>query len=90
MAQARSSVSFWQDITEQKRRERAQRERSDRLEKQNQLLHALSHMDCVRDGDLDRVAREVTAPFLHVMGASRAGLWVFDEDETTLTCPRLV
>lgn len=77
---------IWQDITEQKQRERAQRARSDRLEKQNHLLHELTHLDSVRDGDLVRVARDVTESFSHIMGVSRAGLWVFDEEETTLTC----
>lgn len=54
-------------------------------DKQNTLLAGLTVNEAVLRGDLVNAKHEITHMVCHALEVDRAGLWLFDEDHTTLT-----
>ncbi len=82
----RRIVGTVQDISERKHAETARRDRLDRVQRQMEAVNRISASDALLAGDVERLAREITAETARVTGVERANVWLFNEDETELHC----
>ncbi|MEW6168292.1 MAG: HD domain-containing phosphohydrolase [Pseudomonadota bacterium] len=74
------------DVTERKRAEQALHERTQRLAAQVRALDAISASMALEDGDVGRLAHEITEQAGLATGVERASVWLFDDAETELHC----
>ncbi len=77
------------DITEQKRQEQEQKAQASRLRLHNLLLSALSTSEAVQDGDIPRLAYELTETIGNALGVSRVSVWTLGEADAQLFCEDL-
>jgi len=74
------------DITGRKRAEAAERARFARAQQQLEAIGRISISDALPEGDVERLAREITEEAARVAGVERANVWLFNEEETELRC----
>jgi PAS domain S-box-containing protein len=76
----------FRDITERKHAETIERARFDRAQQQLEAISRISASQALLNGDVERLAREITEEAAHVTAVERANLWLFNEHETELHC----
>lgn len=72
-------VVVFRDVTEQRRRKRRQ-------DRQQSTLIELANDDDVVDGNFDAAKRTITEAVSETLDVARVGIWLVDEDETTIRC----
>ncbi len=80
------TASLGEDITEQRSTERARLALAQRAAAQAYALGAVSSSDALAAGEVEQVARLVTELAAGATGVARANAWLFNADETELTC----
>ncbi len=78
--------AVWQDITENKARERSIKDQAERLRLQNWLLGQLAVAQSAREGDLHNFAREVTALLGDTLHIGRVSVWLTDTESGLPVC----
>jgi len=78
--------AVYQDITEQKARERELRELAARLRKQNDLLMKITSAEHFTTGNIDQFIHETTEAIAHALDIGRVSVWFYDESGTHLEC----
>jgi PAS domain S-box-containing protein len=74
------------DVTERKRIEQTQRNRTQRLQTQAEALDRIASAPALAGGDVESLAREITERAAQATGVERANVWLFNEAETELHC----
>jgi PAS domain S-box-containing protein len=74
------------DITERKRAQAAERARFERAQLQLESIERISSSAALLEGDVERLAREITEEAARATGVERANVWLFNEDESELRC----
>jgi PAS domain S-box-containing protein len=74
------------DITERKLAEQRILQSQERLRVQNEMLIDLAASTAINSGDLQRAYREITRGICETMRVDEAGVWLFDDETTVLTC----
>lgn len=77
------------DVTEQNLVRLRDRQRTERLERDNQLMWQISQLDLIANDDLQKYFDELTALLGNMLKIERVGIWLFSEDETDLRCMSL-
>jgi diguanylate cyclase (GGDEF)-like protein/PAS domain S-box-containing protein len=75
-----------QVITERKRAERLNAEKSRRTESQADVNSRVIQHEGLLSGDVEALAREITELASQATGCERVNVWLFNEDETELRC----
>jgi HD-GYP domain-containing protein (c-di-GMP phosphodiesterase class II) len=79
-------MAIAQDITEKARVEAERQDRLRRYQAQSETLAQVSASEAIVEGDIGRLAREITEAACRATGAERANVWLFDESESELRC----
>jgi PAS domain S-box-containing protein len=81
-----ASIWVFEDIDERKLADDERAARLARVEDQLQAVGTISLSDALVEGDVERLAREVTEAAARATGVERANVWLFNDDETELRC----
>lgn len=57
-----------------------------RSQKQQRVIAGIAASPHISSGDVENLARQITEQAAPLLGVERAGVWIFDEPETRLTC----
>lgn len=74
------------DTTRRAQSERVLRATLRRAQEQLAVASLLSQSDALLSGDVETLARETTERSAEAMGCERANVWLFNDNETELTC----
>ncbi|MBF0528572.1 MAG: PAS domain S-box protein, partial [Deltaproteobacteria bacterium] len=78
--------AVWRDITEQKARENALRELSDRFQLYNRLIGQINSAESAIVGEVEAFGGETTELLANSLGIGRVSIWLHSADETRLEC----
>jgi len=57
-----------------------------KIEKQQQIISEISSLPFIDKGEVEKLSVHITETASHATGVERAGVWLFNEEETTLQC----
>ncbi len=77
---------YWRDISDEKRREQEQKERTDRILLFARLIRKISTLRSGTDGEVALYIREVTEILGRETGLSGVSIWIQDNGGDSLTC----
>ncbi len=78
--------AIWRDITERKVQERRQKALMEQMQLHTRLIGHISRQPSGIDGDLNRLAVEVTELLGNELAIDRVSIWIFTADYTLLEC----
>jgi signal transduction histidine kinase len=79
-------VTTYTDVTERATAEETLRANETRLRRQSEVLARLATSEALATGDVPDALRQVTEAAALAFAVDRAGVWLFDDDRSTLTC----
>lgn len=81
-----SNIKLQKEIEENKKSQKELAENKNRLQKQNQALHALTKKIIIGNDNLTKPIHELTEIASETMETGRVSVWLYDEFKTSIKC----
>lgn len=81
-----TNIKLQKEIEENKKSQKELAENKNRLQRQNQALHALTKKIIIGNDNLTKPIRELTEIASQTMETARVSIWLYDEFKTSIKC----